>query len=356
VLALFFSVSALAQDKQLSDATTFADVVAYIQQEMGKHTPSDDDEKENARVLASILLPASERLLEIAENDMERRSAFNMKLAALQSQITAEIEGAEQRFEAFLNEVAAHEDASIRNLERVFRFNQFSQRMIRPASNSEELATVKTEFKAWINRGEQPASSVASLGLQIAERNRIPAQQFVDELTAFVQSEECTLPEERKKELIATLEGLLRLAVGSDPKLFGRTLDDKEFEWEEFRKDKYVLIKFTATWCGPCQMEIPNMKEVYERYHERGFEIVSVYMWQREADPVATVKQYVETHEMPWTIISEELSRRAGHPEFGAFYNIRGVPTMVLVDKEGKIIMTNARGTPLRNRLAEIFR
>ena len=355
ILALFISASALAQDRQLSDATTFADVVAYIQQEMGKHNARDHGAKENARVLAGILLPASEKLLGIAENDMERRSAFSMKLTALQNQITAEIEDAEQRFETFLNEVATHEDASVRNLEQAFRFNQFSQRITRTAANPEELDGIKAEFKTWLNQGNQPAASIASLGLQIAERNRIPAEQFVRELTTFIQSPECTLPEERKRELVVTFEGLLRLAVGNDPKLYGRTLDDKEFEWEKLR-GKYVLIKFTATWCGPCEMQIPSMLEAYERYHEKGFEIVSVYMWQRDADPVATVKNYVEEKGMPWIIISEELSRQAGHPEFGSFYNIRGVPTMVLVDKEGKIIMTNARGPQLQSRLAEIFR
>jgi len=106
----------------------------------------------------------------------------------------------------------------------------------------------------------------------------------------------------------------------------------------------------------PCQMEIPGMLEAYEKYHDSGLEIVSVYIWQSEHDPVATVKSYVEEKKLPWIIISEELSKKAGHPAYGDFYGMRSVPTMVLVDKEGKIIMTDARGVPLQAKLAEIFK
>jgi thiol-disulfide isomerase/thioredoxin len=147
----------------------------------------------------------------------------------------------------------------------------------------------------------------------------------------------------------------LTLATGVDPKLYGKTLDDSDFQWESLR-GKYVLIKFTATWCGPCQGEIPGMLKAYEKYHNKGLEIVSVYVWQHESDPVETVKKHVQEKQLPWIIISEELSKRVGHPTYRDFYGVRGVPTMVLVDKEGKIILPNARGSGLQNKLAEIFK
>jgi thiol-disulfide isomerase/thioredoxin len=193
------------------------------------------------------------------------------------------------------------------------------------------------------------------LGFAIAKRNNVTDAEFVKDLSVFVLSSECTLPEEVKTKMAMQLEGVLRLNLGNDPKLYGRTLDDKEFKWDDLR-EKYVLIQFTATWCGPCAMEMPGMLEAYKKYNDKGFEIVSVYVWQDEADPVATVKKYTEGKELPWTIISEELSKKAKHPEYGDFYNISGVPTMVLVDKEGKIILTEARGAKLQDKLAEIFK
>jgi thioredoxin-related protein len=58
---------------------------------------------------------------------------------------------------------------------------------------------------------------------------------------------------------------------------------------------------------------------------------------------------------LPWIVISETLTERAGQPNYRASYAVLAVPTMVLVDKEGKVIMMEARGEALQTKLAEIF-
>jgi thiol-disulfide isomerase/thioredoxin len=142
--------------------------------------------------------------------------------------------------------------------------------------------------------------------------------------------------------------------VGTDFNLYGKTLNDEDFDWESLR-GKYVLVKFTATWCGPCQGEIPGMLKAYEQYHDKGLEIVSVYIWQREPDPVATVKKYVEEKKLPWIIVSESLTVKSGQPPYRETFGIQRVPTMLLVDKEGKVHATNTRGEVLRRTLKKLF-
>ena len=119
--------------------------------------------------------------------------------------------------------------------------------------------------------------------------------------------------------------------------LYGKTLDNEDFDWEGLR-GKYVLVKFTATWCPPCKRAIPGMLEAYEKYRTKGFEIVSIYIWERGADPVATVRRFVEQEKLPWIILSESLTVEAGQPSQGETFGIEGVPTMVVVDKEGTVI------------------
>ena len=57
------------------------------------------------------------------------------------------------------------------------------------------------------------------------------------------------------------------------PEIDGYTLDGQRLNWEDFQ-DKWVYVDFWATWCGPCVQEIPRLKELYEKYHEKGLEII----------------------------------------------------------------------------------
>ena len=142
--------------------------------------------------------------------------------------------------------------------------------------------------------------------------------------------------------------------IGADFPLYGKTLNDENLDWESLR-GKYVLVKFTATWCGPCKGEIPGMLEAYEKYHDKGLEIVSVYIWEQGPNAAETVKKFVEREELPWIIVSEALTEKTGQPPQGKVFDIQGVPTMVLLDKEGKVHAAKMRGGALKQELKRLF-
>ena len=398
-LILFIAVSVQAQDEpekapSLNDAKTLADIFACVRYEAGKiDTP---DPKEGAAAIAGILTPAGNKLLEIAQNSTEKMQGYGMKFSAIAYLDQAGIEGTEEKLETFLKELAAQEDikdlaeplqfrsllmfARMKGVETAEprveaflkeldaktkteqrtamlhngRFFLFSEKVKKAEASPANFDKFKSEVKEWITGQNVPFSEVLSLGFEVARRNKVSAEQIAKELTGYIQSPQCALPPGAKEELVKETETALRLAVGVDPKLYGKTLDDKDFDWKSLR-DKYVLIKFTATWCGPCKMEIPGMLEAYKKYKDKGLEIVSVYMWERGDDPIAGIKEFVAEEKLPWIILAEDLSGKAGKPEYGEFYGIRYVPTMVLADKEGKIILQEARGAALKKKLAEIF-
>ena len=72
-------------------------------------------------------------------------------------------------------------------------------------------------------------------------------------------------------------------------------------------------------------------------------------------DEAAARSAFEISEKLPWIIISETLTEEAGLPKQGDFYSITAVPRMVLVNKEGKIIMMESRGAALQSKLAEIF-
>jgi thiol-disulfide isomerase/thioredoxin len=393
LLSLFLAVSVGANEPEkvpsLQDAKTREDIDAYREYEGSKIDWDSLDRKTSAAVGARILMSAGDKMLEIAQNVTEKIYGYNLKYSGLISRVRGEVD--EQKIaiyinelEAFLDELVSKEEAlkeeaskegvSERFAERFAswqgaRFTVFLERAKIAEASPKAFGQFKAEFKKWINHPNWVGFTVnnivtvhmVSMGLPVAARNKVPAELYLKEMIEFIQSPQCTIPAERKERILADLEMMTRFEVGIDPKLYGKTLDNKDFDWESLR-GKYVLIKFTATWCGPCKQALPDMLEAYRKYHDKGLEIVSIYIGQSEPDPVAVVKKSVEEEKLPWIIISEALTEKAGQPKQSEFYNVRGVPRIVLVGKEGRIIMFNRfsgmGGTHpdgLNAKLAEIF-
>ncbi len=129
----------------------------------------------------------------------------------------------------------------------------------------------------------------------------------------------------------------------------GLTLDGRKISLSDY-KGKVVLIDFWATWCGPCLKEIPNVYQNYAMYHKRGFEVLAVSLDKNMDD----IQEFIAKNNPPWPILADM------HPnnpvKMAAKYNVRAIPTMILVGPDGKIIDPNCRGERLNARLAELFR
>ena len=114
---------------------------------------------------------------------------------------------------------------------------------------------------------------------------------------------------------------------------------------------KVVLIDCWATWCGPCLAEVPNMLEQYGKYHEKGFEIIG---YSCDTNLEALLK-FVIKENPPWIIGSTVLSGKQELKNYLNYYGVSGIPTMILIGRDGKVLSTNARGTTLNKLLEEQF-
>jgi thiol-disulfide isomerase/thioredoxin len=142
---------------------------------------------------------------------------------------------------------------------------------------------------------------------------------------------------------------LRRLSLPGHPmEISGTLLSGKPFDQKSLA-GKVVLVDFWATWCGPCIAEIPNVLEQYEKYHDKGFEVVGISL-DEEKDKVDA---FVADKKIPWPII---YAGKGWQDPVAQFYGISGIPQLILIGRDGNVITLNARGEALVKKLAELFK
>jgi thiol-disulfide isomerase/thioredoxin len=117
--------------------------------------------------------------------------------------------------------------------------------------------------------------------------------------------------------------------VGQVVELQFAAVDGREVDLAKM-KGKVVLVDFWATWCGPCVREVPNVVATYNELHPKGFEIAGISL-DTDRDSLAG---FVAEHKMGWP---QYFDGRKWQNKIARQFDIDGVPSMWLVDKQGKL-------------------
>ena len=176
-------------------------------------------------------------------------------------------------------------------------------------------------------------NSLAALQLVRMNVNRFIGMNFYDTYEEVFQN---FTPEirnsEKGRQMAENLQYFKQSKVGSEAPNFNlQDSNGKVISLDEFKGKQYVLIDFWASWCGPCREELPYIKELYKKYHEQGFEIISVAkddkpdLWKK-----AIAKEKIES----WRHIFTSEDNRTIIKD----YYVNGIPHKILIDKNGVII------------------
>lgn len=114
-------------------------------------------------------------------------------------------------------------------------------------------------------------------------------------------------------------------------------------------KNKYTLIDFWASWCGPCRAEMPNVVAAYNEFKDKGFGIVGVSL----DNNLDKWKEAIQTLGITWPQMSD---LQGWNNEGAKLYGVNSIPATVLVDQDGTIIARNLRGDAIKAKLDELLK
>ena len=112
-----------------------------------------------------------------------------------------------------------------------------------------------------------------------------------------------------------------------------KDLNGRKYRLSDFRGKQPVLIIFSTTWCAFCKAEIPHFKAIHSAYAKRGLEVVNVDIQESKEK----VSKFTAQHGLPYRVVLDEEAAVSG------IYDIRGVPSMVLINQNGNIVCQQCR-------------
>ena len=116
---------------------------------------------------------------------------------------------------------------------------------------------------------------------------------------------------------------------------------------DDFR-GRCVVLDFWATWCGDCRKDLPEMKKLYMQYDMQGVEFIGISF---DTD-FSVLQDFMDKERMPWRVLSE--LKKMKESQMAQDYHIKWIPTMYLLDTEGRVLLATVEINKLKAKLAEL--
>jgi len=230
------------------------------------------------------------------------------------------------------------------------RLNE-SDKALAIAAKKEELRDSEKNYRLKIAENNT-SSLVAVMALgDLLNLKMIPPKEAQETYTALQDTvKQSRLGKNLNQVIAQTLAVSMqkRIDMGSTAEDFsGPTPEGKLLSLKE-SMGKITIIDFWASWCKPCRMENPNVVRVYNKYHDKGLNIIGVSLDKQQT---AWTKAIADD-DLNWNHVS---NLKFWQDPIAQAYGVRSIPATFIIDEEGKVIAKNLRGPALEKKISELL-
>lgn len=223
------------------------------------------------------------------------------------------------------------------------------------AKDTATIAALREEYQELQERAksfeldfieQNPDALISVLVLEKLLASKTIDVQKVDSL--FQKISEKIKATDPGKRLDNLLKKVKATAIGfKAPEFSGPTPDGGQLALNNI-KGKVTLLDFWAAWCKPCRMENPNIVSVYEKYKDKGFQVVGISLDK-------TREKWLDAIEKDGLIWNHVSHLQHFQDPIAQLYNINAIPAAFLLDENGFIVAKNLRGNALEQKVAELL-
>ncbi len=228
-------------------------------------------------------------------------------------------------------------DTTLTRQERIDRHNELESTKTRVEYSKQRLEIMKPYILANGDNVLGFLYSVQYLGL--ATTLPEPVEDICPYLSEWIISEPMI------QESIQLLEGVRNRQPGVMFTDFtGEDVEGNPVSLSDYvGRGRYVLVDFSASWCTPCHEEVPFITEVYNRFKDKGLDVLTIIVW----DKLERARKFVKESDFPWKTMLE-LSGNAQR-----LYGVSGIPHLILFAPDGKVIDCTLRRNEIMPRVEQ---